>query len=78
MYAFGDEGGLLQGLSGARYDAVTKTLHLAPSLQGDFSSFLSTATGYGLVGVRNGEPFVEVRSGTVEVAEIDYRQAEGR
>jgi len=70
--------GLLQGLSGARYDAVTKTLHLTPSLQGDFSSFLCTATGYGLVGVRDGEPFVDVRSGVIEVAEIDYCPAAGR
>jgi uncharacterized protein (DUF608 family) len=61
---------LLQGLSGARYDAVDKVLYLRPSLPGDFRCFLSTATGYGTVGVRDGKPFVEVRSGAIEVREI--------
>ena len=41
---------LLQGLSGARYDAVDKILHLEPRVAGDFRSFLSTATGYGTAG----------------------------
>jgi hypothetical protein len=63
---------LLQALSGARYDAVEKVLHLQPRIAGDFRSFLSTATGYGTVGIRNGKPFVETRSGTIEVKEIRY------
>jgi hypothetical protein len=41
-----------------------------PSLPGDFRCFLSTATGYGTVGVRDGKPFVEVRSGNIAVREI--------
>ncbi|MHB1036455.1 MAG: GH116 family glycosyl hydrolase [Pirellulales bacterium] len=61
---------LLQGLSGARYDAVDKTLTLRPSLKGDFRCFLSTATGYGTVGVKGGKPFVEVKSGTIDVKAI--------
>jgi uncharacterized protein (DUF608 family) len=63
---------LLQGLSGARYDAVDKTLYLQPSIKGDFRSFLSTATGYGTVGVRRGQPFLEVKSGRIDAARIDY------
>ena len=43
---------LLQGLSGARYDAVEKVLYLQPSVPGDFRCFLSTAGGYGTVGMR--------------------------
>jgi uncharacterized protein (DUF608 family) len=62
--------GLLQGLSGARYDAVEKTLYLEPRIKGDFRCFLSTATGYGTVGVKRGKPFVEVKSGTIEVREV--------
>jgi hypothetical protein len=62
--------GLLQGLSGARYDAVEKVLYVQPSIKGDFRSFLSTATGYGTVGIRGGKPFLEVRHGTVEVKAI--------
>ncbi len=61
---------LLQGLSGARYDAVEKVLYLQPSLTGNFRCFLSTATGYGTVGVQDGKPFVEVRSGSIDVREI--------
>jgi uncharacterized protein (DUF608 family) len=63
---------LLQGLSGARYDAVDKVLHLEPRVAGDFRSFLSTATGYGTVGVRGGQPFLDVRAGRIEVSRIAY------
>jgi hypothetical protein len=65
---------LLQGLSGARYDAVEKTLYLQPTIAGDFRSFLSTATGYGTVGVRKGKPFLDVVSGTIDVRNIKYTQ----
>lgn len=65
--------GLLQALSGARYDAVEKILHLQPSIKGDFRAFLCTATGYGTVGVRRGRPFLEVVSGTIPVEKIAFR-----
>jgi len=64
--------GLLQGLSGARYDAIEKVLYLTPSIKGDFRSFLSTATGYGTVGVNNGKPFVKVKSGKIDIKNIKY------
>jgi hypothetical protein len=63
---------LLQGLSGARYDAVEKVLYLQPTIKGDFRSFLSTATGYGIVGVKKGKPFLDVKSGNIEVKEIKF------
>jgi len=63
---------LLQAFSGARFDAVEKTLYLRPVVEGDFRSFLCTATGYGTVGVRNGEPFVEVVSGRISYEKIVY------
>ena len=63
---------LLQGLSGARYDAVDKVLHLEPRVGGDFRSFLATASGYGTVGVRAGKPFLDVRAGRIDVARIAY------
>jgi uncharacterized protein (DUF608 family) len=69
---------LLQALSGARFDAVDRTLYLRPAIQGDFRSFLSTATGYGTVGVKNGRPFVEVISGEIPYKKIDYRAAAAR
>jgi hypothetical protein len=61
---------LLQGLSGARYDALEKVLYLHPSIRGDFRAFLSTATGYGTVGIKSGKPFVEVKSGTIDIRAI--------
>lgn len=67
--------GLLQGLSGARYDAVEQVLYLTPSLRGDFRAFLATASGYGTVGVRRGKPFLEVRAGQIPVKEIRYTPA---
>ena len=67
--------GLLQGLSGARYDAVEQVLHLDPRVKGDFRCFLATATGYGTVGVKNGKAFVEVASGTIPVKAIRHAQA---
>jgi hypothetical protein len=64
--------GLLQGMSGAWYDAVDRTLTIKPSRPGDFRAFLCTATGYGTVGVQDGEPFVNVRQGTIPYKRIVY------
>ena len=61
---------LLQGLTGARYDAVEKVLHLQPRVRGNFRSFISTATGYGTVGVKRGKPFLEVKAGSIDCREI--------
>lgn len=61
---------MLQALSGARYDAVEKILYLQPSVAGDFRCFLSTATGYGTVGVKDGKPFLEVKEGKIDASEI--------
>jgi hypothetical protein len=69
--------GLLQALSGARYDAVDGVLHLEPKVRGDFRSFISTATGYGTVGVTDGKPFVKVAAGTIAVKEIRFTPAPG-
>jgi uncharacterized protein (DUF608 family) len=63
---------LLQAFSGARYDAVEKILYLKPNIKGDFRCFLSTATGFGTVGVKNGKPFLEVVSGSIPYKEIKY------
>jgi hypothetical protein len=63
---------LLQALGGARFDAVEGILHLEPAVRGDFRCFLSTATGYGTVGVTDGKPFVQVVSGAITVKELRY------
>ena len=61
--------GLVQGLTGVRYDAVTKTLHV-DSQVGDFRSFLSTATGYGTVELKDGKASIEVRYGDIPIDEV--------
>ena len=58
--------GLIEGLTGARYDAVDKTLYIDSKI-GDFRSFLSTATGYATVGLEDGKPFLEVKAGHIDV-----------
>ncbi|MCL2813987.1 MAG: non-lysosomal glucosylceramidase [Oscillospiraceae bacterium] len=62
--------GLLQAMSGATYDALTKTLSINPAVGGDFKSFISTAAGYGSVGIKNGDPFIHVVKGTIEVENL--------
>ncbi len=62
--------GLLQGLTGVRYDAVDRTLTISPSIEGDFRAFFCTATGYGTVGLCDGEPFVEIKRGTIPYRRI--------
>jgi hypothetical protein len=61
--------GLLQGLTGVRYDAVDKTLHI-DSKVGDFTSFLSTQTGYGSVTLSNNKPSVKVVSGNIKIDRV--------
>ncbi len=63
---------LLQALSGARYDAVTRTLAIEPRVRGDFRSFFAAEGGYGTVGVRDGEPFLELAAGHLDVDRIVY------
>lgn len=62
--------GLIQGLTGVRYDAVEKTLYIDSKI-GDFTSFLSTDKGYGSVGLKDGKPFVQVVSGTIDVKKFN-------
>jgi uncharacterized protein (DUF608 family) len=66
---------LLEAFSGARYDAVDRVLYLTPAIRGDYRSFLATATGYGTVGVKNGNPFLEVVSGEIAFKRIQYTAA---
>ena len=65
--------GMLQSATGARYDAVTKTLYV-DSKVGDFRSFLSTATGFGTVVYKDGKATLEVKSGKIPVENIVVKQ----
>ena len=61
--------GLLQGLTGLRYDAVEKTLHIDSQI-GDFTCFLSTATGFGTVSLKEGKPNIKTYFGKIEAQQI--------
>ncbi len=63
--------GLIQGLTGVRYDAVEKTLYIDSKVGKNFKAFLSTATGFGSVGMKNGKAFVDVKVGTIDVQKIE-------
>jgi hypothetical protein len=57
---------MFQGLTGVRYDALDQTLYI-DSRVGDFTSFISTGTGFGNVGLENGKPFLNVVFGEIVV-----------
>jgi uncharacterized protein (DUF608 family) len=58
--------GMIQGLTGVRYDAVDKTMYIDSKI-GDFTSFISTATGFGTVTLKSGKPTVDVAEGKIEI-----------
>ena len=60
---------LLEGLTGVRYDAVVKTLYIDSKI-GDFTSFISTATGFGNVSLKAGKPKLDIVYGKIDVAKI--------
>lgn len=57
---------LLEGLTGVKYDAVDRTLYI-DSKVGDFTGFLSTETGFGNVGLKDGKPFVKMVYGNLDI-----------
>ncbi|HKJ78144.1 MAG TPA: GH116 family glycosyl hydrolase, partial [Prolixibacteraceae bacterium] len=63
--------GLLQGMTGVRYDAVDQKLY-DDSQVGDFKSFLSTEYGFGTVEMKNGEVDLDVVYGDIPIKEIVY------
>lgn len=60
---------LLQALTGVRFDAVERTLYI-DSRVGDFRAFLSTATGFGQVGLERGQPWLKVADGAIPVEKV--------
>jgi len=61
---------LLQGMTGVRYDAIEKTLYIDSQVGDSFRSFLSTATGFGTVGLDRGRPFVDVKRGHIDIDKV--------
>jgi hypothetical protein len=61
--------GYLQALTGVRYDAVEWKLYV-DSKVGDFTSFLSTETGFGSVSLKTGKVSVNVVYGKIDIETI--------
>jgi hypothetical protein len=61
--------GLLQGLTGVRYDAVDHTLCIDSKI-GDFTGFISAETGFGNVGLKAGKPFIKLVYGNLDVKKV--------
>lgn len=59
--------GLIEALTGVRYDAVEKTLYINSKIGSNFRSFLSTNTGFATVGLKNGQPFIDVKQGDIRI-----------
>jgi len=59
---------MLQALTGVRYDALTQAMYIDSRI-GDFTSFISTATGFGNIKLENGKPSLEVAYGEITVKE---------
>jgi uncharacterized protein (DUF608 family) len=62
--------GLIQGLTGVRYDAVEKTLYMDSQMGDNFRAFLATASGFGTVGLKDGRPFIEMAKGSLDVQHV--------
>jgi uncharacterized protein (DUF608 family) len=60
--------GMIQGLTGVRYDAVTQKMYINSSAS-DYTSFISTETGFGNIGIKNGKPFLDVVYGEIIIKE---------
>lgn len=59
--------GLLQGLTGIRYDAVERIMYIESRLGKNFGCFFSCEDGFGTVGMKNGEPFAEAAMGSFHI-----------
>jgi len=59
--------GLIEGLTGIRFDAIDGILYIDSRIGNNFTSFLSTNTGFGNVGLKNGKPFIDVKHGVIPV-----------
>ncbi len=47
-----------------------------PAVKSDFKAFISTAAGYGTVGIQQGKPFINVVSGDIDIRRIVFNGVE--
>lgn len=63
--------GLIQSITGFRYDAIEKVLYLKQWRKKNFRVFFSTEAGWGITGIKDGRPFIKVLYGDVTVKKIE-------
>jgi hypothetical protein len=61
--------GYMQALTGVRFDAVDKTLYI-DSKVGDFTTFLSTETGFGTVTLKQGQAMLKIFYGNIPAEKV--------
>ncbi|GGD84999.1 GH116 family glycosyl hydrolase [Paenibacillus nasutitermitis] len=59
---------LIGAYYGIRYDAVERKLHMRHDAPDNFRCFIATATGFGIVGRKEGVPFIEAAEGVIDAA----------
>ncbi len=63
---------MLQALTGVRYDALDQTMYI-DSRVGDFTSFISTETGFGNISLKGNKPSLNVVYGEIPVKKYVVR-----
>jgi len=58
--------GMMHSLTGVHYDAIDKILYINSKI-GDFTSFISTSTGFGTVSLKSGKPSLKIVFGNINV-----------
>jgi hypothetical protein len=68
--------GLIQGLTGMQYDAVDKTLYIDSKI-GDFTSFISTDTGFGTISLDGISVHLKTAMGSIPIEKVIVSGEEG-
>ena len=70
---------ILNSLSGFRYSAVTRTLHLAPKLKAVvFRAFFSTVSGFGVLSLKGSQLRVEMVEGELALDHVELTTPKGK
>lgn len=64
--------GMIQGLTGFRYDAVDQSMTIDSRMGDEFETFFSTESGWGNIKVKEGKIMVKVDHGYLDLREVDF------
>lgn len=69
--------GLLQGLTGIRYDAIDKSMDIDSRVGDDFIGFFSTQNGWGNLGFKDEKLVLKVAHGYLDLKELNFTHEKG-